>query len=106
MTCPARNHCVHRKGIPIQLHQKHSREIANGDHCDGNRHGCESDCEECTSDGYVGDCEKNDDGANEISHAAAFGQNRGNRDIRTSQRETCGNPQRTIDKMGERKSES
>lgn len=56
----------------------HSRVIANGDRCDGNRHDCESDCAECTSDGYVEDCAKNDDGANGISHAACGGQNRGN----------------------------
>lgn len=51
-----------------------STETASGDH-DGNRHGCESDCAACRSDGYDGDCAKNDDGVNGIFHAAC-GQSR------------------------------
>ena len=50
-------------------------ENESGGHYDGNRHGCESDCAENTSDEVVGGCEKNDGGANGTSHAAC-GQNR------------------------------
>lgn len=74
-----RNHYVHRRESPtVQQHQMHSRGIANGDRCDGNRHDCESDCAESTSDGYVEDCVKNDDGVNGISRAACDSQSRGN----------------------------
>lgn len=80
---PAGNYCVHRRESPrVQRQQNYSTENENGarDHCDGNRHGCESDCAANTSDDCVGDCEKDDDGANETSHAAGYGQSRDNGD--------------------------